>query len=30
MNAEDKYLARVLFKNKIYESDGNAFEQFFS
>jgi len=30
MNAEDKYLARILFKNKIYESEGNAFEQFFS
>ena len=30
MTREQKYIAHLMFKNKVYKSDGNAFEAFFS
>jgi hypothetical protein len=30
MDTQEKYVARILFKNKIYESDGQAFEDLFN
>ena len=29
MTREEKYIARLLFKNKVYESDKQAYEDFF-
>lgn len=30
MNTQEKYIARILLKNKIYEADGQAFEDLFT
>lgn len=30
MNRDEKYIARIIFKNKIYENDGQKYEDFFA